>query len=137
LIDYDFNPTRKDLQAFARFVPAALIVVATGFGLIKGFMTFNLVFYGIAVILYLWGLIFLYSLKPIYLVWMVITRTIAFLVTTLVLSLVFYIGFTVIGLIMRLLGKNPLDRKFDRNADSYWIRRDPYSFSQEHYERQF
>ncbi len=137
MIDYEFNPTKKDLQDFARFVPAALVVAATLFGLLKGFSTFNWVFYGIAVIIYFWGLLSLYSLKPVFLAWMVVTRTIMFLVTMIVLGLVFYIGFTGIGLLMRLLGKNPLDRKFDRTAASYWIKHRPYQFSKEHYERQF
>ena len=43
----------------------------------------------------------------------------------LVLGLLFFAVVTPMGLAMRLLGKDPLRRRFDREAASYWIRRDP------------
>ncbi len=79
----------------------------------------------------------LYLETQFYIGWMYFTRTMAWVITTVVLGLVFYIGFTGIGLLMRLLGKNPLDRKLDPSAASYWIKHKPYKFSKEHYQRQF
>ncbi|MDP8235245.1 MAG: SxtJ family membrane protein, partial [Candidatus Erginobacter occultus] len=92
---------------------------------------------GVAVVLFFWGMFSPYTLRPVYVGWMYFTRVVAFLLTTLVLGLVFYIGVTGVGLLMRLLGKNPLDRKLDKSASSYWIKHQPYKFDPRHYERQF
>ncbi len=43
----------------------------------------------------------------------------------LVLGLLFFVVVTPMGLVMRALGKDPLRRRLDRSAASYWIRRDP------------
>ena len=42
-----------------------------------------------------------------------------------VMPLVFYLGVTPIALLLRAFGKDPLRRRFDPGADSYWIPRDP------------
>ena len=47
------------------------------------------------------------------------------IVSPVVLALLFYAVVTPTGLVMRLLGKDPLRLRFDRQADSYWIRRNP------------
>ena len=57
--------------------------------------------------------------------------------THLLLGLVFYTLFTGIGLTMRLFGRDPLDRKIDPDATSYWQRRDPSLLVREHFRRQF
>jgi hypothetical protein len=43
--------------------------------------------------------------------------------STIVLGLIYYAVITLIGLIMRLLGRDPLHRKFDGDATSYWVKR--------------
>jgi hypothetical protein len=47
------------------------------------------------------------------------------LTSPIVLGLLFYGFITPLAFAMRLAGKDPLRLKFDRAADSYWIRRDP------------
>jgi hypothetical protein len=42
----------------------------------------------------------------------------------ILMALIFFLVVTPIGLTMRLLGKRPLDLKFDPNARSYWIKRE-------------
>jgi len=43
----------------------------------------------------------------------------------IIMGLVFYLAVTPTALIMRLLGKDPLTRKIDPEAESYWIDRKP------------
>jgi len=43
----------------------------------------------------------------------------------IILGIMFFGVITPIGLLMRLAGKDLLRTKFDRNADSYWIKREP------------
>lgn len=46
-------------------------------------------------------------------------------VSPIALGVLFFVVITPIGLLMRLTGKDPLRLKFDRSAESYWIRREP------------
>lgn len=45
------------------------------------------------------------------------------IVTPIVMALVYFITVLPIGIIMRLLGKDLLKQKFDKNTKSYWIKR--------------
>ena len=141
MIDFDFTSEKRDIRLFSRIVPTVLIIWGTVSGLWIQDPSWagraHLWLYGVAVVLFFWGMFSPYTLRPVYVAWMYFTRVVAFLLTTLVLGLVFYIGVTGVGLLMRLLGKNPLDRKLDRSAPTYWIRHQPYKFNAHHYERQF
>jgi hypothetical protein len=44
--------------------------------------------------------------------------------TAIILSLVYFVSVAAVGLGMRLLGKDPLDRRLERE-DSYWRRHEP------------
>jgi len=48
------------------------------------------------------------------------TRPIGIVVSFVVLALVYYLALTPIGLTMRLLRHDPLSRKFEPDAESYW-----------------
>lgn len=43
----------------------------------------------------------------------------------IIMGLVFFLTVTPTAIIMRLLGKDPMRRKLDRDAKSYWIDRQP------------
>jgi hypothetical protein len=47
------------------------------------------------------------------------------IVNPIVMGLLFFLVLTPFGIGLRLLGKDPLRRHFDRTAGSYWIRRTP------------
>jgi len=76
-------------------------------------------------------------LKPLYKRWMVVAHFIGNVITSIILSVMFYFVFGIAGLILRLLRKDLLDRQLDFTADSYWIKRKQIKFEQEHYIRQF
>jgi hypothetical protein len=46
-------------------------------------------------------------------------------VNPLVMGLMFYLCVAPIGIFMKLLGKDPLRLKYDRQVNSYWIERRP------------
>jgi hypothetical protein len=74
--------------------------------------------------------------RRFYTTWMQAFQPLAWSVSTLILMLIYYGVVTPIGLAMRAIGRDPMQRTFDRDATSYWIRRkqpdDP-----ERYFRQF
>ena len=61
--------------------------------------------------------------RPIYLIWSYALYPIGYLITLVLMGVVFYLVITPTGLLMRLFGRDPLSRKFHPEAESYWIRR--------------
>ena len=64
-------------------------------------------------------------LSPLKAVWHKIALLLHRIVSWVALTLLFYSVVTLTGLVMRLLGKDLLSRRLDRNAASYWIHRVP------------
>jgi hypothetical protein len=64
-------------------------------------------------------------LKPLNQVWFRFGMLLHKVVNPLVMGLLFFTTVTPIALIMRMMGKDPLNRKIDRQASTYWIERDP------------
>ena len=76
-------------------------------------------------------------LKPFYLVWMNFAVVLGWLMTRLILGLLFYIVVSPISLISRLFGKEFLDLKTSSLNRSYWNYKDNDSISHQNYEKQF
>jgi hypothetical protein len=64
-------------------------------------------------------------LWPFQKLWMAFAVIMGHIMTRVILALLFYLVVTPLGLTMRLLGKDPLMRRFDPSAASYWIPREP------------
>jgi hypothetical protein len=60
-------------------------------------------------------------LRPVYLAWMTIAIALGFVMTRVILTIVFFLVITPIGIVMRALGKDPLTKGPDDSLDSYWI----------------
>lgn len=76
-------------------------------------------------------------LRPIYVGWMTFAFAFGWVNTRLILGIVFYLIFTPAGLVMKLLGKDPLVLRFDREATTYWVKRKPQDQSKNRYEKLF
>ena len=68
---------------------------------------------------------------------MAVGHGVTWLTTRLILALTYYLVITPIGLLLRLFGKDALQRKIDPGADSYWIEREPEPLDRERYKKQF
>ena len=129
-------PQRVDLRKFGLLM-AAVLVLVSGYLWYEDAMDPAQVVFSVAAGFLIVGLVLPVVLTPIYFPWMWLARILAFVNTHLLLGFVFYTLFTFIGLGMRLLGRDPLDRKILPDSDSYWQRRDSPLLSREHYLRQF
>ncbi|MDD5431406.1 MAG: SxtJ family membrane protein [Candidatus Omnitrophica bacterium] len=96
----------------------------------------------------LWGLIssglffiaaftFPLALKPIYITWMKLAFVLAWVNTRLILTIIFYLVFTPIGLILKLFKVDLLEKKMDKKASTYWKSKEEVKFDPSLYERQF
>ena len=76
-------------------------------------------------------------LKPLFLIWMSLALIIGYIMTRVMLSLIYILIFTPVGLVIRLLRKDPLKEKFHPHATTYWIPKERKKFSPENAEKQF
>ncbi len=80
---------------------------------------------GLGVAFLFLALAFPAALRPLNIVWFRFGMLLHKVVNPLVMGLLFFLTITPFAVIMRLLGKDPLKRRFDHDADSYWIKRQP------------
>ena len=126
---------KKDLRNFGLIIGFALGLLS---GLLwwRGKDTYS-IFAIIASAFILFGLLLPNLLKPLQKAWMTLAVIMGWIMTRVILSILFYIVFTAIGGISRLLGKQFLDLKIDRSINSYWIKREHKAVNKSDYEKQF
>ena len=83
------------------------------------------------------GLLLPSFLKPLHKLWMTIGLVLGWIVTEVIMIILFYLVVTPIGLFMKMRGKDILNKKFDKNAESYWIPREMVIRNKQDYEKQF
>ena len=75
-------------------------------------------------------------LKPIYKIWMIFAVMIGWIMTRLILSVLFYTIITSIGILIRIIGKDFLNLKL-KDQESYWNIRDNEHELNQDYENNF
>jgi len=63
------------------------------------------------------------QLEPVFAAWLKIAHLIGRIVTTMILTLAYYLVITPSAIIKRLFGGNPIPVKPDKEASSYWVNR--------------
>ncbi len=126
---------KSDLRKFG--ITVGLVIGILG-GLLwwRGKEFYNY-FFIISIALIISGLLVPKLLLPIQKTWMTIALVIGWFMTRLILSILFYLVVTPIGLVAKLLGKEFLELKIDKSRKSYWIYREERPFDKKDYERQF
>lgn len=126
---------KKDLRNFGIIMAVALSLI--GSYLFWKESNYYPHIFGIAVAFLLLGLLLPVVLKPVHKVWMTISILLGWVMTRLILSVLFYLLVTPMGLLFRLFGKRFLNTKIDKDAESYWVMREESASKKEDYERQF
>jgi hypothetical protein len=76
--------------------------------------------------------------KAMYRLWIGLSVVLGYFVSRILLTLIFFLIITPLGLVMRIVGRDPMDRKWDPEATSYWIEREQEpDTSIERYGKQF
>lgn len=57
---------------------------------------------------------------PFYLLWYAVGCSIGLVVTNVIISAIYFLVFAPVGFILRALGKDPMERKFQPELKSYW-----------------
>lgn len=77
------------------------------------------------------------ALRPLHGPWMRFAEVLGRINTKVLLGLFYFTGMTVVGGLMRLFGKDPMDRLPKPKGDSYWIDSTPPSAGRRHFDNQF
>ncbi|MEX0677176.1 MAG: SxtJ family membrane protein [Pirellulales bacterium] len=121
----NLKPSDKTLKEFAEFGMFILGLVAAPWMLYRGHTTTAVVLWGMAIVLR--GLAFV---NPGWVRWPFVVLSIAtwpigFVVSNLALVILYYLVFTPVALVFRLVGRDALNRKLDRQAATYWEAHNP------------
>jgi len=126
---------KKDLRNFG-------ITFGVVFGLLGGALWWKgkdttSIFVILSAVFFFFGFALPALLKPLQKAWMTFAVILGWVMTRLILCVLFYFIFTGIGLGGRLFGKQFLDLKMDNSRKSYWNYRKSGPVDKRSYERQF
>ncbi len=76
-------------------------------------------------------------LKPFHKFWIGLSLVLGFIMSRVILTILFYFVVTPIGLLAKLVGKKFMPLGFDKNATTYWEKREKTVKEKLDYERQF
>ena len=124
LVEINWRPDRKTLAEFSEFGMFFLGMVAAPLAYFRGRPTLAAFFWVAAVAGRIVGVWRPLWLRPVFLGLTLATWPIGWVVSHLTLLLLYHGVITPIALVFRLLGRDPLARRFDRDAASYW---EPYN----------
>jgi uncharacterized membrane protein len=118
------NLNKQELRKFGLITGA---IVALLFGALLPWLfggAFPLWPWLLAGVLCVWALALPASLKPVYKGWMAFGQVMGWINTRLILGIMFYLVFLPVGLVMKVLGKDPMSRSFMAEQPSYRVRRE-------------
>jgi hypothetical protein len=115
---------------------SAVFALAGGYALWRESRLYPLLLAGAAVLL----LLTLFRprwLAPLNRLWMAVGELFHRIVSPLVLGVIFFAVFTPFGLVMRWMGRDSMKRRFEPQAQTYWVTRDPPGPAAESLREQF
>jgi hypothetical protein len=144
-VEIKWSPSRNELKLFG-------FLALTGFAMLGAFIAWQqaflffdlgpnarvtaLVLCGIGIVSATFSLIRPGANRPLWVVMMVVAWPIGMAVSYVLMAVVFYGVFTPIGIMFRLIGRDPLCRGIERGAKSYWTPHEPVT-DVKRYFRQF
>ena len=123
LIRIDSNPSRRQLNVFG-LIWLVFFGIVGGIVLASGGTIGTAVLWGLAAGVPATGWVWPRFMRLVYVGMAYAAFPIGFVVSYLVLTLLYYLVITPTGLLMRLFGHDPMNRRFDPNAESYWSPRE-------------
>jgi hypothetical protein len=118
------------------------ITMAVGLGILGAIFLWRgkgepMVFFGLAALFLVLGLALPVVLRPVQRAWMAFAIVLGWVMTRVILVVLFFVGVTPVALIARLVGKRFLALGFEPDRSSYWERREKPDRGMERYESQF
>jgi hypothetical protein len=126
LIEINWHPGSKELRNFGVISLIASALIALLLYILKGLgIQWTTIIFAIGFIIFLSSVISLRLTRMIYLGLILVTLPIGLAVSFTLLAAFYFLLLTPLGFVFRLMGRDPLRRKYDSTADSYWLTRQP------------
>lgn len=118
------QPTTKDLRQFGLLVGGVFTVIGLWPAVFRGESPrwWGMVLGCLLIVL---GALVPQSLKQVHGGWMKVGHVLGAINTRIILGIIYYLLITPMGLVMRLMGKDPMHRALTQGVDSYRVVRDP------------
>ncbi len=117
-------------------IVAAVLLAIAAWNIYRGRMNIVAVFGVTGGALLLTGLLLPALARRFHVFWMSVAAVLGYVNSRILLSLMYYLIFTPYGIISRLFGRDPLNRRAARR-DSYWTQRKTTRQKREQFERLF
>lgn len=121
IIEINLSPTRSQMTGFG-------LIMAAFFGLLGAIFFFFTAYPTVAYVLWTIGLVVagLYYLipafrRPMYLGWMYAILPLGWVVSHLLFAVIYFLIITPIGWIVRLFGRDSMQRKLHAAPTTYWV----------------
>lgn len=122
LIEINWKPDDKQLRGFGL---AALIVTVAISIILYYFKDVSIIWagivFGIGFIIFLTSRFAIEITRMFYISLTAITMPIGICVSFILMSIFYFLLLLPVGIVFKLIGRDPLYRKFDTSAESYWI----------------
>lgn len=123
MLEMDWNPGTRQLRVFAAaglvILAIILLVLWTGGGVSRQ----AAVLLGIPAVGAVYGLIFPQSLRFVYVLSATVTAPIGWVVSNIILAILFYAVLTPVALAMRAVGRDPLSLRKGKDEPSCWSKK--------------
>lgn len=137
MMPINWKPSSRELRWFAGLLIAFFAVIAGLWWQRSGQTTGPAMMVSVASVVGLVGLFVPTAIRWVYVVWMAAVWPIGWVVSHVLLAVIFFGVMTPIGLILRAIGRDPMRKKMDRSAKTYWITRPAEELDPQQYFRQF
>lgn len=127
--------TPQEGRKFGLSVGIAFLAIGGILWFWRGHVTVPAVFAALGIPLLLAGIVIPGKLGPVYRAWMGFALLLSKITTPIFMGITFFLVIGPVGLIMRMLGRNPMVRKPD--GGSYWVPRAEGPGRRSNLERQF
>ena len=123
IADFNIKPSAKMLREFG-------IIALFGFGLVGALLglkweawTASYMLWALGAVSFVLALVQPRLLLPLYVALMVVAFPIGFVISNVILLALYFGLFTPFSMVFRLIGRDTMKRKFEPEAESYWIKR--------------
>ena len=124
LIEIKRDPSARDVRQFALLALPALCLLVAGLALVRfDAWPAAVLLVGAAIASAVLGVLRPRWMRAVLIGWMWAAWPIGWVVSHLLMAIIFYLAIAPIGLIMRGFGRDPLERRLDCNAATYWTPR--------------
>jgi uncharacterized membrane protein HdeD (DUF308 family) len=117
-------------------VVAAVLLFIGGWNVYRSRLSVALALTSVGIVLILIGMFVPVAARAFHRIWMGLAGILGYINSRILLSLLYYLVFTPYGLVSRLVGRDPLDRRGPAR-ESYWFKREYTRQSKEQFERLF